>query len=25
MRAYCEREGLPRIGFGECRGVVRPA
>jgi len=22
MRAYCEREGLPRIGFGECRGVV---
>ena len=25
MRAYCEREGLPRIGFGECRGVVLPA
>ncbi|HEY0155847.1 MAG TPA: fumarylacetoacetase [Thermoanaerobaculia bacterium] len=25
MRAYCEREGHPRIGFGECRGVVRPA
>ena len=24
MRAYCEREGLPRIGFGECRGVVLP-
>ena len=23
MRAYCERAGLPRIGFGECRGVVR--
>jgi fumarylacetoacetase len=23
LRAYCEREGLPRIGFGECRGVVR--
>jgi fumarylacetoacetase len=22
MRAYCEREGVPRIGFGECRGVV---
>ena len=22
MRAYCEREGLPRIGFGECRGTV---
>ena len=22
MTAYCEREGLPRIGFGECRGVV---
>lgn len=22
MRGYCEREGLPRIGFGECRGVV---
>jgi fumarylacetoacetase len=25
MRAYCERPGLPRIGFGECRGVVLPA
>jgi fumarylacetoacetase len=24
MRAYCEREGLARIGFGECRGVVIP-
>jgi fumarylacetoacetase len=24
MRGYCEREGLPRIGFGECRGVVLP-
>ena len=23
MRAYCEREGLPRIGFGECRGTIR--
>ena len=22
LRGYCEREGLPRIGFGECRGVV---
>lgn len=22
MRAYAERPGLPRIGFGECRGVV---
>jgi fumarylacetoacetase len=22
LRAYCEREGLPRIGFGECRGVI---
>ena len=22
LRAYCEREGTPRIGFGECRGVV---
>jgi fumarylacetoacetase len=25
MRAYCERDGLPRIGFGECRGVVAPS
>ena len=25
MRAWCERKGLPRIGFGECRGVVMPA
>ena len=25
MRAYCEREGRPRIGFGECRGRVLPA
>ena len=23
MRGYCEREGAARIGFGECRGVVR--
>jgi fumarylacetoacetase len=22
MRGYCEREGVARIGFGECRGVV---
>jgi fumarylacetoacetase len=22
LRAFCEREGVPRIGFGECRGVV---
>lgn len=25
LRAYAERPGLPRIGFGECRGVVKPA
>jgi fumarylacetoacetase len=25
MRGSCEREGLPRIGFGECRGIVLPA
>ncbi len=25
LRGYCEREGFERIGFGECRGVVRPA
>jgi fumarylacetoacetase len=25
MRAYAERPGLPRIGFGECRGVILPA
>ena len=25
MRGFCEREGLPRIGFGECRGIVTPA
>jgi fumarylacetoacetase len=25
LRAYCEREGAARIGFGECRGVVQPA
>ncbi len=22
FRGYCERAGFPRIGFGECRGVV---
>jgi fumarylacetoacetase len=22
MRGYCERPGAPRIGFGECRGVI---
>lgn len=25
MRAFCEREGFRRIGFGECRGIVQPA
>jgi fumarylacetoacetase len=25
LRGYCERAGRPRIGFGECRGVVIPA
>ena len=25
MRAWCERDGRPRIGFGECRGRVLPA
>ncbi len=25
MRGYCEREGVRRIGFGECRGTVLPA
>jgi fumarylacetoacetase len=25
LRAYCEREGARRIGFGECRGTVLPA
>jgi fumarylacetoacetase len=25
MRAWCEKEGAARIGFGECRGVVMPA
>ena len=25
MRAYCERAGYRRIGFGECRGRIAPA
>ncbi len=25
MKAYCEREGFKRIGFGECRGRVLPS
>jgi len=25
MRAFCEREGYRRIGFGECRGIITPA
>ncbi|MBN8644943.1 MAG: fumarylacetoacetase [Planctomycetes bacterium] len=25
FRAWCEREGFRRIGFGECRGVISPA
>jgi fumarylacetoacetase len=25
LRAFCERSGRPRIGFGECRGTVLPA
>jgi fumarylacetoacetase len=25
LRGWCEREGLVRIGLGECRGVVLPA
>ncbi len=25
MRAYCERAGYARIGFGECTGRIRPA
>jgi len=25
MRAWCERPGYPRIGFGECAGTVLPA
>ncbi len=25
LRGYCQREGYPRIGFGECRGTIVPA
>jgi fumarylacetoacetase len=25
FRGYCERPGLPRIGFGECTGTISPA
>ncbi len=25
LRAWCERAGAKRIGFGECRGLVAPA
>ena len=25
MRAYCERPGFARIGFGDCRGMIVPA
>ncbi|MFM7052182.1 MAG: fumarylacetoacetase [Planctomycetota bacterium] len=25
MRGWCEKPGRPRIGFGECRGIVTPA
>lgn len=25
IKAYCEREGATRIGFGECRGIIQPA
>lgn len=25
IKAYCEREGFRRIGFGECRGIIEPA
>jgi fumarylacetoacetase len=25
MRAWCQREGAARIGFGECRGIIEPA
>lgn len=25
LRGWCEREGLPRIGFGECRGIILSA
>ncbi len=25
LKGWCEREGYPRIGFGECRGVITAA
>ena len=25
LRGFCEREGLPRISLGECRGMIAPA
>jgi fumarylacetoacetase len=25
LSGFCERDGLPRIGLGECRGIVAPA
>lgn len=25
LRAWCERQGRVRIGFGECRGIITPA
>ena len=25
LKAFCQRDGLRRIGFGECRGTVLPA
>ena len=25
MKAYCEKDGAVRIGFGECRGIIQPA
>jgi fumarylacetoacetase len=25
IRGWCAREGYRRIGFGECRGIVKPA
>jgi fumarylacetoacetase len=25
LRGFCEKEGFPRISFGECRGMILPA
>lgn len=25
LKAWCEKQGFARIGFGECRGLVLPA